>query len=165
MHNKHPHPPAPTAFLSVFTLPYLSIFPPNPLPVSTPLLLTMCSSSPWGKPQTLQKLKKKILIDAHYKTWSVFSDITRIFWTFLRVFLYLRLWPCTWQIFGDISIKHQELSTLKILECLVFHYQLITNGPLRSSFEEFGKNFLTKKVWNDPELHASPTMHLRHLRQ
>ena len=30
--------------------------------------------------QTLQKLKKKFFfIDAHYKTWSVFSDITRIF--------------------------------------------------------------------------------------
>ena len=25
------------------------------------------------------KTKKKVLIDAHYKTWSVFSDMTRIF--------------------------------------------------------------------------------------
>ena len=29
-------------------------------------------------PDTL-KTKKKFLIDAHYKTWPVFSDIARIF--------------------------------------------------------------------------------------
>ena len=27
--------------------------------------------------QKLQKLKKNFLIDAHYKTWAVFSDITK----------------------------------------------------------------------------------------
>ena len=35
--------------------------------------------------QKLPKLKKKLLIDTHYKTWAVFSDHTRIFCSLLRV--------------------------------------------------------------------------------
>ena len=71
------------------TLPDPSISPPNPLPASTPLLLTMYSTS-------IQECSQ-----VHDK------DL------------------------GTISIKHQELSTLKSSECLVS----IAKGPLRSSFD------------------------------
>ena len=38
--------------------------------------------------QKLQKLKKKFLMDARCKTWAVFSDNTRIFWSLLRVLIW-----------------------------------------------------------------------------
>ena len=78
--------------------------------------------------QTLQKLKKKFLIDAHYKNWSVFSDITLIFWTFLSVqllhtynpkisrLLPISYWPLVWHLWPPNI--HYFLSVLSISKVL-----------------------------------------------
>ena len=80
---------------------YLKLFIPVPFPKNKIIKISprkvrfpLCQNSIYAIkylvqilvcPRNFKNFKKIFLIDAHYKTWAVFSDHTRIFCSLLRV--------------------------------------------------------------------------------